>query len=226
MARYTRDQVAGVIDHSLLHPALADAEMEIGCFDAKEWRVASVCVKPHFAARARAILEGSGVRTGATVGFPHGGHAISVKVAEARTALGQGAEELDMVINIGKVKGAEWGYLRDEVGAVLDATHAEGGLLKVILENCYLVEEEKRQLCRLCRELGADFVKTSTGFGTGGATIDDVRLMLQEAGSVMGVKAAGGLRTCAAVVDMMAMGVRRVGASQTGKILEECERQA
>jgi len=202
---------------------MAEAELETGCAKAAEWGVASVCVKPHFAARARAILGGSGVHAGTTVGFPHGGHTISVKVAEARTALGQGAEELDMVVNIGKVKGGDWGYLRDEIGAVLDIAHAEGGLLKVIFENCYLADEEKRQLCRLSRELGVDFVKTSTGFGTGGATDEDVRLMLQEVGEVVAVKAAGGLRTCADVTRMMAMGVRRVGASQTGKILDECE---
>ncbi len=222
MPRYTREEVAKVIDHSLLHPAMTDAELEAGCRAAAGWGVATVCVKPYFAARARALLQDSEVKAGTTVGFPHGGHAISVKIAEARTALGQGAQELDMVINIGKAKGGDWGYLEDEIGAVVEAAHQEGGLLKVIFENCYLTDEEKRQLCRISRKLGADFIKTSTGFGPGGATDDDLRLMLEEAGSEMGVKAAGGIRTYADIARVMEMGVKRIGASQTGKILEEC----
>jgi deoxyribose-phosphate aldolase len=221
MPQYTRAQVAGVIDHSLLHPSMTDTELEEGCRSAVEWAVASVCVKPYFVARARSLLQDSGVKTGTTVGFPHGGHAISVKVAEARAALGQGAQELDMVINIGKAKGGDWAYLEDEMGALTEAVHEEAGLIKIIFENCYLTRDEKRHLCRLCRRLGADFVKTSTGFGTGGATEDDLRLMLEEAGSEMEVKAAGGLRTYADVVRVMSLGVRRVGASQTERILAE-----
>ena len=224
MAEYTRAEVARVIDHSLLGPAMTEAELEAGCRGAAGWGVASVCVKPYFVARARALLRDSAVRTGTTVGFPHGGHAISVKVAEARTALGQGAQELDMVINIGKAKGGDWSYLEDEIGAVVEAAHQGDGLVKVIFENCYLTDEEKRELCRICRKLGADFIKTSTGFGSGGATDDDLRLMLAEAGEEMGVKAAGGIRTYADVARVMDMGVKRVGASQTERILEECPR--
>jgi len=221
MAQYSRAQVAGVIDHSLLHPTLTDAELEQGCRSAAEWKVATVCIKPYFVARARALLQDSGVRTGTTVGFPHGGQAISVKVAEAKTALGQGAQELDMVINIGKAKGGDWGYLEDEIGALVETVHNEAGLIKIIFENCYLTQEEKRHLCRLCRSLGADFIKTSTGFGTGGATDEDLRLMLEEAGSEMRVKAAGGLRTYEDLARVMSLGVKRVGASQTEKILAE-----
>ena len=166
------------------------------------------------------------MKTGTTVGFPHGGHAISVKVAEARTALGQGAQEIDMVINIGKVKSGDWDYLEDEIGALTEAVHQEGGLIKAIFENCYLADVEKRQLCRVCKRLRADFIKTSTGFGTGGATDEDLRLMLEEAGDAMGVKAAGGLRTYAAVARVMEMGVKRVGASRTESILAECREQS
>jgi deoxyribose-phosphate aldolase len=222
MRRYTCAEVAAVIDHSLLHPAMTEAELEAGCLAAAGWGVAAVCIKPYFVARARSFLSESQVRTGTTVGFPHGGQAISVKVAEARTALGQGAEELDMVINIGKAKGGDWSYLEDEIGAVVEAGHQEGALVKVIFENCYLTADQKRQLCRISRRLGADFIKTSTGYGAGGATDDDLRLMLEEAGEAMGVKAAGGVRTYADIARLMEMGVRRIGASQTERILAEC----
>ena len=121
-------EIARLIDHSLLHPALSDQEMEAGCLAAVGWEVASVCVKPCFVSRARTLLEGSSVAAGTTVGFPHGGHAIAVKVGEVRTALGQGAQELDMVINIGKAKGGDWSYLEDEIGAVVDAAHQHGAL--------------------------------------------------------------------------------------------------
>ena len=218
-------EIARLIDHSLLHPALSDEEMEAGCRAAAGWGVASVCIKPYYVGRARALLEGSPVKAGATVGFPHGGHTIAVKVTEARTALGQGAQELDIVINIGKAKSGDWGYLEDEIGALVEVAHEGGALLKVIFENCYLTDEEKRALCRISRRVGADFIKTSTGFASGGATDEDLRLMLEEAGEKMGVKAAGGIRTYEHVVRLRDMGVRRVGASQTERILAECERQ-
>jgi deoxyribose-phosphate aldolase len=225
MRKFSCEEVAGVIDHSLLRPTMTDSELEAGCRAAAEWGVATVCIKPYFVSRARELLQGSVVRTGTTVGFPHGGHAISVKVAEARTALGQGAQEIDMVINIGKAKSGDWDYVEDEIGALTEAVHQEGGLIKVIFENCCLTDDEKRQLCRICKRLQADFIKTSTGFGTGGATDEDLRLMLAEAGDAMGVKAAGGLRTYADVARVIEMGVKRVGASQTGSILAECREQ-
>jgi deoxyribose-phosphate aldolase len=225
MRKFSCDEVAQVIDHSLLRPELTDAELEAGCRAAAEWGVATVCIKPYFVSRARELLQGSVVKTGTTVGFPHGGHAISVKVAEARAALGQGAQEIDMVINIGKAKGGDWEYLEDELETVAEAVHQEGGLIKVIFENCYLVDGEKRQLCRICRRIGVDFIKTSTGFGTGGATDDDLRLMIEEAGDAMAVKAAGGVRTYADVARVMEIGVKRVGASQTERILAECREQ-
>ena len=216
--------IARLIDHSLLHPAMADAELAAGCRAAAGWGVASVCVKPYFVGQARELVEGSRVKAGTTVGFPHGGHPISVKVAEARTALSQGAEELDMVINVGKAKGGDWGYLQDEIEAVVEVGHQGGALVKVIFENCYLEDEEKRELCRISRRVGADFIKTSTGYGTGGATDEDLQLMLSEAGDEMGVKAAGGVRTYAHLLRLKEMGVRRVGASRTEQMLEECRR--
>ena len=224
MRRFTCEEVARVIDHSLLHPAMTDAELEEGCQSAREWGVATVCVKPHFTARARGILDGSIVNAGTTIGFPHGGHAIAAKMAEAKAALRDGAQELDMVINIGKAKGHEWGYLEDEIGAIVSAAHDGGAVLKVIFENCYLTDDEKRMLCRISRKAGADYIKTSTGYGTGGATDEDLRLMLEEAEGAMGVKAAGGVRTYEHIARLMEMGVRRIGASQTEAILEECRR--
>jgi len=224
MRRFTCEEVARVIDHSLLHPAMTDAELEEGCQSAREWGVATVCVKPHFTAKARGILEGSIVNAGTTIGFPHGGHASAVKVAEAKAALRDGAQELDMVINIGKAKGHEWGYLEDEIGAIVSAAHDGGAVLKVIFENCYLTDDEKRMLCRISKKVGADFIKTSTGYGTGGATDEDLRLMLEEAEGAMGVKAAGGVRTYEHLARLVEMGVRRIGASQTEAILEECRR--
>ena len=219
-------EIARLIDHSLLHPAMTDGELEEGCRAAAGWAVASVCVKPYYVGHARGLLEGSGVNAGTTVGFPHGGHAISVKVAEARTALSQGAQELDMVINIGKAKGGEWSYLEDEIGAIVEVGHQGAALVKVIFENCYLTEEEKQQLCRVSLKAGADFIKTSTGFGTGGATEEDLRLMLEESGGKMGVKAAGGVRTYEHVVRLKEMGVSRIGASQTERILAEWREQS
>jgi deoxyribose-phosphate aldolase len=201
---------------------MTDAHMETECHKATEWQVAAVCVKPHFVGRAREIVEGSDVAACTTVGFPHGGHAISTKVGEARTSTGQGAQELDMVVNIGKVKGADWIYLEDEIAAVVEAGHEGGALVKVIFENCYLTENEKTQLCRLSKKAGADFIKTSTGYGTGGSTDEDLRLMLAEAGDEIRVKAAGGIRTYADAVRVIEMGVRRIGASRTEQMLAEC----
>jgi deoxyribose-phosphate aldolase len=214
-------EIAKLLDHSLLHPTLTDQELEAGCRSAAEWGVACVCIKPYFVGRARQLLEDSSVAAGATVGFPHGGHAIAIKVAEARGAVGTGAQELDMVVNIGKAKSGDWRYLEDEIGAVVEAGHESGALVKVIFENCYLSDDEKRQLCRISRRVGADFIKTSTGYGSGGATEEDVLLMLEEAGPEMGVKAAGGIRTCARILHLRELGVRRIGVSQTAKILEE-----
>ena len=225
MRRFTCEEVARVTDHSLLHPAMTDAELEEGCQSAREWGVATVCVKPHFTARARGILDGSIVNAGTTIGFPHGGHAIAAKMAEAKAALRDGAQELDMVINIGKAKGHEWGYLEDEIGAIVSAAHDGGAVLKVIFENCYLQDEHKIRLCQVCGEVGADWVKTATGFAAGGATIPDLKLMRQYSPPHVQVKAAGGVRTLDGLLEVRALGVTRVGATRTGEMLDECKRR-
>jgi len=217
---YSAIDIARSIDHSLLQPAMTDQELDAGCRAAAEWGVASVCVKPYFVPRAATSLAGSTVKTGTTVGFPHGGHIIAIKVAEAKAALGEGAEELDMVINIGKAKSGDWKYIEDEIGVLTEVAHEAGGLLKIIFENCYLTDDEKRRLCRISANVGADFIKTSTGFGAGGATDHDLQLMIEEAAGTIGVKAAGGIRTYEDVVRVMAMGVKRIGASQTEQILK------
>jgi len=222
---YTYDDIAKMIDHSLLHPALSEAELEKGCQAALDYDVASVCVMPYFLSRCAKMLRGSTVKAGTTVGFPHGGHAASVKVAEAQQALDDGGEELDMVVNISKVLGGDWGYVRDEIMAVLDVVHARGRKLKVIFENCYLRDEHKVRLCEVCGALRVDWVKTSTGYGTGGATLEDLKLMRKHSPPHVQVKAAGGIRDLDKLLEVRALGVSRVGASRTADILDECKRR-
>jgi deoxyribose-phosphate aldolase len=217
----TYSAVARMIDHSLLQQTLTDTDLEQGCRLARDYGVASVCIKPYAVRQAAGWLAGSGVAVGTTVGFPHGGHTTAIKVAEAAQALADGASELDMVVNIGKVLGKSWRYVADDVRAVVEAAHAGRALVKVIFENCFLADEHKEQLCRICGEVGADFVKTSTGYGATGATDDDLRLMRRCAPPHVQVKAAGGVRTFDRLLAVRALGVTRVGATATKAILDE-----
>jgi deoxyribose-phosphate aldolase len=217
----TYDAIAKRIDHSLLGPALTTAEMEEGCRLAVRYAVASVCIKPGAVGLAAGILKGSGVAVGTTIGFPHGGHATSVKVFESRQVMADGATELDMVINIGQAKGGEWSAVAADIAAVTKAAHDEGSIVKVIFENCFLNDEQKVRLCRICGEVGADYVKTSTGYGTGGATMDDLRLMRRSSPPHVKLKAAGGIRTLDAMIEAAELGCDRIGASRTAEILEE-----
>jgi deoxyribose-phosphate aldolase len=222
---FTYADIAGMIDHSLLQPTLTDDELEAGCAVAREYQVASVCIKPYYLARCAELLEGSGVLPSTTIGFPHGGHTTGVKVAEAERAIADGGVELDMVVNIGKVLSGDWGFVRDDIGAVSEITHSHGKVLKVIFENCYLDDDQKIRLCELCGELSVDFVKTSSGYGDGGATIDDLKLMRAHSPSEVQVKAAGGVRTLDALLEVRELGISRVGASRTVEMLEECKRR-
>jgi len=222
---YTFRQIAKMIDHSLLSPTLTDSDLEQGCRVALDYNVASVCIMPYFLARCAELLAGNTVKPGTTIGFPHGGHATAVKVAEAERALADGGEELDMVVNISKVLSGDWDYVRDDIRAVIDVTHAADRKIKVVFETCYLRDDHKIRLCAICGELGADWVKTSTGYGTGGATIDDLKLMRKHSPPEVQVKAAGGVRTLDALLEVRALGVTRVGASRTVEILEECRRR-
>ena len=221
IADLTERQIAKAIDHSLLRPELDDAFVEDGCRLALEYDVASVCVRPADVARAKAILDGSDVKVGTTIGFPHGNHRTETKVDEARRALADGATELDMVIQIGALKSGRDADVQADIAAVVEVAHAAGAIVKVIFENAYLTDDEKIRACRLTEAAGGDFVKTSTGFAPGGATHDDLRLMRASTSPHIGVKAAGGVRTLDALLEVMALGTTRIGATATKAIIDD-----
>ncbi len=218
--------LAKMIDHSLLQPVLTDEAMERGLRIALDCNVASVCIKPYYLARCAQVLQGSSVAPSTVIGFPHGGHTTAVKVAEARQALADGGRELDMVINIGKALSGDWTYVQQDIAEVVKVSHDGGAIVKVIFENCCLTDEAKVRLCAICGEVNADFVKTSTGYGTGGATLDDIRLMRKHAPAHVQVKAAGGVRTLDALLEVRAAGATRCGATATVAILDEAKLRA
>lgn len=222
---YTLHDIARMIDHSLLNPTLKISDLEQGIRTALEYEVASVCILPHYLRRCADLLHGSTVKASTTIGFPHGGHTTAVKLAEAERALDDGGEELDMVVNISRVLSGDWDYVRADIRTVVEATHARGQKVKVIFENCYLNDEQKIRLCEICGELRADWVKTSTGYGTGGATHDDLRLMREHSPPNVQVKAAGGVRDLDAALAVRALGVTRFGCTRTVEILQECKRR-
>lgn len=222
---FTYPQIAKMIDHSLLNPVLADAALETGCRLAIDYCVASACVKPYHLKRCSELLAGSTVAASTVIGFPHGGHTTAIKVAEAEQALRDGGAELDMVVNIGKALSEDWVFVRQDIQAVVQAAHQAGALVKVIFENCYLQDKHKIRLCEICAEAGADFVKTSTGYASGGATMEDLRLMRRHSPSNVQIKAAGGVRTLDALLEVRSIGVSRAGATATAQILDECKRR-
>jgi deoxyribose-phosphate aldolase len=219
------DTIAKRIDHSLLTPTFTRAELEYGCHLAAAYNVASVCIKPFAVSLAAKILGNTSVAVGTTIGFPHGANATAIKVAEARQALADGAVELDMVINIGLAIGGEWDVVAADIAAVTRVAHDGGGIVKVIFENCYLSPEQKVKLCTICGEVGADYVKTSTGYGTGGATLDDLRLMRKAAPLSVKLKAAGGIRDLDAAIEAVELGCDRLGASRTAEMLDELRKR-
>jgi deoxyribose-phosphate aldolase len=223
MADFTYADIAKMIDHSLLQQVLTDADLEKGCRLAREYGVASVCIKPYAVPLAADILKGSGVLVGTVIGFPHGGHKTKLKVAEAHAAMDDGAVELDMVVNIGKVLTGEWAFVADDIRAVVEAAHARNAKVKVIFENCFLQSSHKERLCQVCGEVRADWVKTSTGYGDGGATDEDLTLMRRCSPPHVQVKAAGGVRTFDRLLAVRALGVSRVGATASKPILDECK---
>jgi deoxyribose-phosphate aldolase len=222
---YTYEQIAKMIDHSLLNPVITDEELEEGCKVALDYDVASVCIKPYYLKRCSELLSGSTVAPSTVIGFPHGGHATSVKVAETEQALADGGKELDMVVNIGKVLSGDWELVRSDIRAVVDRAHQSDARVKVIFENCYLEDRHKIKLCQICGEVGADWVKTSTGYGTGGATIEDLKLMREHSPPHVQVKAAGGVRSLDKLLEVRAVGVTRAGATATVVILDECKKR-
>ncbi len=216
----TYEQLAKTIDHSLLKPELTEADVIAGCDLAARYHVASVCVKPCHVKLARELLAASDVAVGTVVGFPHGNSTIATKVFETQEAVAAGANEIDMVINIGEFRSGHADYVRNEIRAVVSAAHPQA-IVKVILENAYLTHDEKVLGCQLAEEAGADFVKTSTGFAPTGATVEDIALMRATVGPQVQVKAAHGVRTLDQLLAMIDAGATRSGATATAAILDE-----
>ena len=219
---YTYSDIAKMIDHSLLNPALTAADLDAGCALAAKYDTASVCILPYYAARCSELLRGTTVRTSTTIGFPHGGHRSSVKMFEAAQALRDGATELDAVINISKAKSGDWDYVGREVRELTELVHANGAKIKIIFENFYLSDEEKIVLCRICGDIGVDWVKTSTGYAGGGATMEDLVLMRKHSPAQVQVKAAGGVRDLDTLLRVRSLGVTRVGSTRTATQLDDC----
>jgi deoxyribose-phosphate aldolase len=217
----TYSQVAKMIDHSLLRPELTVEDVLAGCKLADQYDVASVCVKPADVELAAKALKGSGVLVGTVIGFPHGSSATATKVFEANLAMQQGAVELDMVLNIGRLRSGEADYVLQDIHAVVEAAHKGGAIVKVILENAYLNHQQKVLGSQLTEKAGAEFVKTSTGFAPSGATLEDLALMRATVSPHVQVKAAGGVRTLDALMDVMRVGTTRAGATATEAILED-----
>ena len=224
-------ELAKMIDHSLLHPTMTDEDLRKGCAIAKAYDVASVCIKPYAIKLAVEELKGSDVLVGTVIGFPQGNSRIDIKVAECIQACKDGATEIDMVVNIGKVLQEDWDYVREEIAAICKATHEQGAILKVIFENDFLPDDKyKIKLCEICSVLKVDFVKTSTGYGMvkgadgkygyQGATHPDLKLMRKHSAPEVQVKAAGGVRTLDDLLAVKALGVTRVGATATVAMLE------
>jgi deoxyribose-phosphate aldolase len=221
---YSYSDVAKMIDHSLLNPSLKWADLEDGISVALAYDVATVCIMPYALKHCSERLRGSTVRASTTIGFPHGGHTTKIKVAEARQALADGGEELDMVVNISKVLSGDWHYVREDIGAVVEETHAAGRKVKVIFENAYLKDDQIR-LCEICGELRVDWVKTSTGYASSGSTDADLILMRKHSPPYVQVKAAGGIRDLDALLRVRAFGVTRCGATRTADMMNEARRR-
>ena len=225
-------EIMKMVDHSLLGPGLTDEELVAGCATAAKYHTASVCVKPYHVRLAVEALKGTDVAVGAVIGFPHGNATTGIKVAEAKQVLADGAVEVDMVVNIGKVLGEDWDYVRQEIKTLADLTHLNGAILKVIFENDLLPEDKfKIKLCEICSEVGADFVKTSTGYNYlkgkdgkysyQGATLHDLKLMREHSAPEVQVKAAGKSGTLETVLKIREIGVTRTGTAQTAKLYED-----
>jgi deoxyribose-phosphate aldolase len=222
---YSYADVAHIIDHSILSPAATVAELEAGCQLARQYGVATVCLLPYYVRRCAELLGGSSIEPCTVIGFPHGAHATAIKLAEAEQALKDGATELDAVINISKARSGDWEYVRREIQALTEPTHAAGAKIKIIFENAYQDDAAKIRLCQICGEIGVNWVKTSTGFAASGATVADVQLMRKHSPPQVGVKASGGIRTLDALLEMRAAGATRLGTSSTAQILEECRKR-
>jgi len=234
--KYTYEQLAKMIDHSLLHPTMTDQELEDGCRLAAKYGVASVCIKPYAVKRAAELLRGTGVNVGGVVGFPHGSSCTESKRYETELACRDGAVEIDMVVNIGKALGGDFDYVERDVKAVCDEAHTHGAKVKVIFENDFMPNDEiKVKLCQICERAGADWVKTSTGYGFvkqedgnynyKGATEHDLALMRANVSAKVQVKAAGGVRDLDGLIKVREFGVSRCGATTTAAMLDDYRRR-
>lgn len=212
--------IAALIDHTLLRPEATAADIRRICAEAHEYEFASVCVNPYWASLASVELRASPAKVCTVIGFPLGANTTGIKVAEAEQAIRDGAREIDMVLNIGELRGGNEEAVRKDISAVTAAAHAEGAIVKVILETALLEDRQKAAACAIARAAGADFVKTSTGFSAHGATVHDVALLRRAAGPDMGVKASGGIRTLDDVRQMIAAGATRIGTSAGVRIIE------
>ncbi|MFN4986169.1 MAG: deoxyribose-phosphate aldolase [Ignavibacteria bacterium] len=211
--------IAATIDHTVLKPDSTLTDVQTVCVEAITHRFASVCILPWYVQRAHDILAPEGIPVCTVVGFPLGASTTSSKVAESEIALRQGAREIDMVASITALKSGLFDEVYDDIREVTQATHALGGIVKVIIETCLLTDDEKRRMCSIVTQAGADFIKTSTGFSTGGATLDDVRLLRQYVGPSVKVKASGGIRDRETALDMLEAGAERLGTSSGVKII-------
>jgi deoxyribose-phosphate aldolase len=219
---YSVEEIAKMIDHSLLRPNLTDDDIRAGCVLARKYGVASVCCAPSQVSLVKEALAGSDVLVSTVIGFPHGYNATATKVFEAERAMDDGAVELDMVLNISKLLSRDFAYVEKEIAAVCTVAHAGGAIVKVILENCYLTDELKEKACVISERAGADFVKTSTGFGPGGVTFQDLRLMRRAVSAEVQVKAAGGIRELDTALLVRELGGTRFGCTTTASLLDEC----
>ena len=217
----TPADIARMLDHSMLQPWLTEADIRRGCAIAIQYNTAAVCARPCDMKLVSELLRGTDVKPCTVIGFPHGTHLTAVKVYEAEQALLDGCKELDMVINIGRMKAGDYGYVENDIRAVAEAAHRGGAILKVIIETCCLTDEEKTKACQLAEAAGADFVKTSTGYGAHGATPEDVALMRAAVSDKVKVKAAGGMRTLDAILAVREAGADRCGVSATEAIMKE-----
>ncbi|MCX7709965.1 MAG: deoxyribose-phosphate aldolase [Clostridia bacterium] len=223
MQKIDKSTMASYIDHTILKATATREQVVQLCREAKENKFASVCVNPCHVKLVAVELKGSGVKTCTVIGFPLGANTTAVKAFEAAKAVEEGAEEVDMVINVGALKDGDAAYVENDIRSVVDAS--KGALVKVIIETCYLTDEEKELACKLAKKAGADFVKTSTGFGTGGATTGDVTLMRKTVGQDTGVKASGGVRNLKDAMDMVEAGANRIGTSAGLTIIKEMEQK-
>lgn len=217
----TTKAIAAMIDHSLLRPTLTEQEYLEGIEIARKYLCATVCVAPYDVQRSADLLKGSGVRVSTVVDFPHGSNVTEAKVFEAVKGIENGATELDMVLAISRLVAGDLDYVKQDIAEVVKVAHERDVVVKVIFENCYLNNGQIVTACEMCEEVGADYVKTSTGYGPSGATLEDIRLMRKSCSAAVSVKAAGGIRTLDQLLEYEAAGTRMIGTRSTGPILEE-----